>query len=112
MCVQFFAYGQNGPWFASTTMQTMPPRGWQLVTAKPKEPEKVFNFGPGGPPWSPPPGTLWQLVEDKKPAEKKEEKKEKHPVDKKVDDKDKKLAEKEEKHPVGDHTTPLIILFI
>ncbi|CAM6015642.1 unnamed protein product [Sphagnum balticum] len=83
---EFFAYGQNGPWW----MQTMPPPGWQLVpvgtTAKPKEPEKVFTFGPGGPTWMPPPGTRWQLVEDKKadnkdkkPAEKKEEKKEKNP---------------------------------
>jgi hypothetical protein len=45
---------------------------------------------------------------DKKVAEKKDEKKEKHPVD----NKDKKVAEKKEKHPVGDHTTPFIILFI
>ncbi len=97
---------------------------------------QVFNFGPEGPPWMPPPGTRWQLVEDKtpaekkeekkekhpvdkkadnkdkKPAEKKEEKKEKHPVDKKADNKDNKPAEKKEKHPVGDHTTPLIILFM
>jgi hypothetical protein len=46
-----------------------------------------------------PAGTRWQLVEDKK-----------------ADNKDKKPAEKKEekkeKHPVGDHTTPLIILFI
>jgi hypothetical protein len=60
---------------------------------------QVFTFGPGGPTWRPPPGTQWQLVEDKK-----------------ADNKDKKPAEKKEekkeKNPVGDHTTPLIILFI
>jgi hypothetical protein len=47
----------------------------------------------------PPPGTRWQLVEDKKA-----DKKDKKPAEKK--------EEKKEKQPVGDHTTPLIILFI
>jgi len=33
---------------------------------------EVFNFGPEEPPWIPPPGFRWELIEDKTPAEKKE----------------------------------------
>jgi hypothetical protein len=56
---------------------------------------QVFTFGPAGPTWGPP----RQLGEDKKA-----DNKDKKPTEKK--------EEKKEKHPVGDHTTPLIILFI
>jgi hypothetical protein len=44
---------------------------------------QVFAFGSEGPPWMPPPGFKWQLVEtkkeEKKPDEKKEEKKKEKP---------------------------------
>jgi hypothetical protein len=37
---------------------------------------QVFAFGSEGPPWMPPPGFKWQLVEPKKEEKKADEKKE------------------------------------
>jgi hypothetical protein len=52
---------------------------------------QVFAFGSEGPPWMPPHGFKWQLVEAKKEEKKKEEKK----ADEKKDEK------KKEKLPVS-----------
>ncbi|CAK9855733.1 unnamed protein product [Sphagnum jensenii] len=90
---EFFSYGPRGwPMWMPPPVPAAPTQ-WQLVpveTAKPKEPEKVFAFGSEGPPWMPPPGFKWQLVETKKEEKKKEEKK---PDEKKEEKKKEKPPE-------------------